>query len=188
MTVLTPLGPAPEIPDRDLVNSWSLASMQGYLDALNRVGLHAVASRAVQLERSGAPHLKVMLALAGAEMAAARVSAEELAAHAARLDAYANAHALRGWYRGTDFHGRHFVQVNYLRTVADGNLGRYYVHHIPLTPASERPYWVIDRDTGRTVARQATAEDARAWTVAAGGEALAGKADIETVKTAGGVL
>lgn len=188
MTTLTPLGPAPEMPDRDLVSSWSMASMQGYLDALDRAGLYRAASRAVQLECSGAPHLAVMLALAGAEMAAARIGAEELAIHAARLDAYVDAYELRGWYRDTDFRGKHVVQVNKIRTAADGNLGRYYVHHVPLTPDSEKPHWVIDRDTGRTATRHATSQEANAWIVAAGGEALAGKTSVETVKTAAGLL
>jgi hypothetical protein len=162
--------------------------MQGHLDAQARAGLHAAASRAVQLEQSGAPHLKVMLALAGAEGQAARLGAEELAFHAARLDAYAEAHGLRGWYRYTDFRGEHRVQVNLIRTLADGNHGRYFVHYIPLTPPNEKPHWVIDRDTGRTVTRYATATEANAWIVAAGGAVAPAKTEVETVAVGGGVL
>lgn len=184
-TVLSPLDPAPRAPSRDLVSSWSAASMQTYLDADARCRLHAVASRAVKLEQDGADHLAVMLALAGAEGCAARLGAEELSFHAARLDAYTAAHQLRGWYRYTDSHGEHRVQVNLIRTVADGNVGRYFTHHVPLRPAEDKPHWVIDRDTGRTVIRCATADEAQAWIAGAGGIPAP---RIETVAVAGAVL
>jgi hypothetical protein len=182
--VLTPLGPAPEAADRDLVSSWFAASMQAYLDADERCHLHAAASRAVSLERSGADCLAVMLALAGAEGRAARLGPEELSFHAARLDAYAAAHDLRGWYRYTGLHGEHRVQVNALRS-GPSNVGRYYVHHLSLLSGDPRPFWVIDRDTGRTVATATSSDEAQAWIVEAGGVLTA---RVETVAVAGAVL
>ncbi|MFC8447588.1 hypothetical protein [Kitasatospora sp. NPDC057223] len=168
--VLTPLpGPAPIVPDRDTVDSWSLASLDAYLDAGDRLSLHAAAIRAVQLEQQGAPHLKVVSALGGAEMRAARIGPDELAFHVARLDAYSNAHNLRGWYRYTDRHGKHTIQVNKLRTAADGDVGRYYTHRLLLANPADLPYWVVDRDTGRTVDRYATAAEAARWIAAAEG-------------------
>lgn len=167
--VLTPLGPAPVIPDRDLVSSWSARSMTDYMTAQARAGLHEAAERARELEHRGAPHFKVVMPLAAAEMVAARIGADELALHSARLDAYSNAHGLRGWYRCTDLRGKHAVQVNYLRTIADGNVDRYYTHRLTTFRPDPEPFWVIDRDTGRTVATCATAKAANAWIEAAGG-------------------
>lgn len=174
--ILAPLGPAPESPDRDLVSSWSMASMNAHLDAGNRCSLYAAATRAVELEQRGADHFKVMLALAGAEGRAAQIGPEELAFHAARLDAYANAHQLRGWYRYTDGHSEQRVQVNFLRS-GPSDVGRYYAHRLSEVSGDPKPYWVVDRDTGRTVA---TNEEAQAWIATAVGHA--------DVATAGGVL
>lgn len=186
--ILTPLGAAPEPPDRDLVSSWSMESMDAYLNKGNRCGLHAVASRAVELERRDASHFKIMLALAGAEGHAARISPDELAFHAARLDAYASAHQLRGWYRYADSHGEHRVQVNFIRS-GPSDVGRYYAHRLSEVSGDPRPYWVVDRDTGRTVATCATTEEAQAWIATAVGHAEdVGGRSIEDVATMKGVL
>jgi hypothetical protein len=186
--ILTPLGSAPEPPDRDRVSSWSMASINAHLDAGNRCGLHAVASRAVDLERRNADHFKIMLALAGAEGLAAQVGPEEQAFHAARLDAYASAHQLRGWYRYTSGHGEHRVQVNFLRS-GPSDVGRYYAHRLSEISGDPKPYWVVDRDTGRTVATCATNEEAQAWIATAVGHAEdVGSRSVEGVATVGGVL
>jgi len=186
--ILTPLGPAPEPPIRDRVSSWSMASMDAHLDAGNRCSLHATATRAVELERRGADHFKVMPALAGAEGQAARIGPDELAFHAARLDAYANAHQLRGWYRYTGSYGEHRVQVNFLRS-GPSDVGRYYAHRLSEVSGDPKPYWVIDRDTGRTVATRATNEEAQAWIATAVGYAEdVGGRNVENVATVEGVL
>jgi len=186
--ILTPLGPAPEPPIRDRVSSWSMASMDAHLDAGNRCSLHATATRAVELERRGADHFKVMPALAGAEGQAARIGPDELAFHAARLDAYANAHQLRGWYRYTGSYGEHRVQVNFLRS-GPSDVGRYYAHRLSEVSGDPKPYWVVDRDTGRTVATCATSEEAQAWitTAVAHAEDM-GNRNVENVATVEGVL
>jgi hypothetical protein len=152
------LGPEPVVPPRELVSSWSLRSMTGYLEALDaRQAWHA-GMRAAQRQRDGASHFDVMMALAGAEM---RALPADRPAYAARLDAYASHYGLRGWYRYTMrcAGGKHAVQVNKLRTPEDGEAGRYFASSTPLG----RPH-VVDRDTGRIVARDfADSKAAQGW-------------------------
>ncbi|MFJ4680520.1 hypothetical protein [Kitasatospora sp. NPDC088783] len=164
--VLTPLPAPPPAPDRDSADSWSAASMQDHLDARTRIAAHDAAMRAVHRERVGADHLDVMLALAGAETIAARLGPDEQALHAARLDAYAAAHGLRGWYRTRDLRGRHHVAVNKIRTRDEGERGRYFTHTADAMHGPDR-YWVIDRDSGRTAARLTTPAEAADWIRAA---------------------
>lgn len=117
------------------------------------------AAEAGALQRDGAPHARVLSALAGAEVLA---PAAHRAWHAARLDAYAAAYGLRGWYRYTDFRGRHSIQINRIRTRADGDIGRYYVHAAAYMHAPQH-HWVVDRDTGRTVYRSHSGRIAQQW-------------------------
>jgi hypothetical protein len=132
----------PPVPDRDRVSSWDLLSMDGHLEALARLAAWNGAWLAAEYQRQGRPHLSVMLSLAGAET---KSPARDRPFHAARLDAYAAAYGLSGWYRGTDHadegcHG------------ADG------------------AYWVVDRDTGRTAFRAHSAKEAAAWIKDNGGD------------------
>lgn len=155
------LPPRPPVPDRDLVDSWSAESMDGHLEALDRLAAWGSAWLAAEYQNQGRPHLPVMLALAGAEH---KAPAADRAFHAARLDAYAAAYGLSGWYRGTDGHGRHFVQVNRLRTSQEGNAGRWYTHHADDGQhGADGAYWVVDRDTGRTVHRAHSSKEAATW-------------------------
>ena len=117
------------------------------------------AARAARLQKDGAPVVDVFKALACAEGAA---PADTRPWHAARLDAYAAAFGLRGWYRYADHRGKHCIAISLLRTAADGDRGRYYSHtaaymHLPLN------HWVIDRDTGRTVYRTYSGRIAQQW-------------------------
>lgn len=131
---------------------YRLDLMQAYLRELALRGADRYAEQARRLEAAGAPHLQVMLALAGAENAA-RDHPGYLAPYRAATGAYAREHGLRGWYRGTDGRGRPVVQVSRVRTAAGGDVGRYHVHR-PLVPAWGEPKaWVVDRDSGETAAR-----------------------------------
>ncbi|MFJ1742427.1 hypothetical protein ACIOG4_27610 [Streptomyces microflavus] len=109
-------------------------------------------------------HGAVLSSLAAAEENAPEA---ERPWHADRLDAYAAAYGLRGWYRYRDFRGRHAVQVSRIRTHADGNRGRYY-------PAGNGPAGsainsglsaacVVDRDTNRVVYEAISRRIARQW-------------------------
>lgn len=143
-------------------NEWSLDSMGNYLTAMDSRKAYYHAATAAQRQAQGIGHMGVMLALGAAETAA---PAGERPWHAARLDAYAAAYGLRGWYRYTMrcAGGGHAVQVNKLRTPEDGDRGRYYVS----TTMLRRPH-VVDRDTGRIVADGfADSKAADAWITAA---------------------
>ncbi|MFI1189209.1 hypothetical protein [Streptomyces californicus] len=145
--------------------------MSAHLTALARQSANRAAERAGQIQRTGLGirewhnsfHAAVLSSLAAAETNAPEA---ERSWHAARLDAYAAAYGLRGWYRHTDFRGRHTVQVNMIRTHADGDRGRYYT-----TDASSGggfrpgPYRasVVDRDSQRVVYRAISAPIARQW-------------------------
>lgn len=152
----------PPTPDRDLVSSWSAESMDGHLLAQDKLAAWGSAWLAAARQAQGCPHLSVMLALAGAET---KAPAADRPFHAARLDAYAAAYGLSGWYRGTDRHGKHFVQVNRLRTAAEGNTGRWYVHALSDVVRREdgARFLVVDRDTGRTSFQSCDQESAVAW-------------------------
>lgn len=160
MTTIPAAPPAPtEQPNRDLVSSWHLGSMERYLDLQTRHGVAQVAARADRLIAEGADHLKVMLALAGAEGGA---TIDERYLHAARTDAYAALHGLRGWYRYTSERGEHRVAVNKLRTPEDGDVGRYF-YYTPSTVGYPKVWAVIDRDTGKVMARATVKAAADEW-------------------------
>lgn len=164
---LSDLPPAPAYPtgetlrplltgnaNRDLATAFRLHDDgKARQDAYN----HAV--RAARLQKDGAPATDVFKALARAEEAAPTDSRPW---HAARLDAYAAAHGVRGWYRNTDSRGQCRIQISRLRLREDGDRGRYYTHtasyaHLPLNS------WVIDRDTGHTVYRTFAGRIAQQW-------------------------
>ena len=145
---LSALPPEPKVPPRESVSSWSKKSMTDYLHAGASHQAWQHAANAGKLQKAGAGHQKIMEALGAAESAAPE---DERAFHAARLDAYAQAHGLKGWYRHAGPHGEHMVQVNKLRTPAEGNKGRYYALP-PTSVASSQATPIIDRDTGKVVA------------------------------------
>ena len=99
-----------------------------------------------------------MQALAAAEMAAPK---SDRAFHASRLDAYASAHGLKGFYRHTSQSGggKHMVQVNKIRTPADGDHGRYYASDASMLGGGAKH--VVNRDTGKIVARVPSADAAK---------------------------
>ncbi|MDQ2876817.1 MAG: hypothetical protein M3Y33_19245, partial [Actinomycetota bacterium] len=160
---LSELPPEPAAPPRESADSWSLKSMKGYMAAHDSLMAWRLAEEAGRLQRAGASHQDVMMALAGAESVAPEAGRPF---HAARLDAYAAAHGLRGWYRGTgrDRDGRDgqpVVHVNRIRTAADGDRGRYFYHGH--SAVSGPDYAVVDRDTGQRAALFATRQEADAW-------------------------
>ena len=164
------LRPDPAVPDRATVDSWSLASMTGYLEALDRRQAWHAAAEAGRRQHAGARHFDIMLALAAAEEAAPEA---ERPWHAARLDSYAAAYGLRGWYRYIDGHGKHRIQVNKIRTRDDGDRGRYYAS----SPVLGSGRHVVDRDTGAIVAQCGSPAEADVWIAqaeGAGGPAGAG--------------
>jgi hypothetical protein len=152
---------------------WSLGAMDTYLRELDLRRADGFAKKARQLEVAGAPHYDVMAAYAGAESASCKYP-DVQAEHRAATDAYAARHGLRGWHRYAMNAGAHrgciHLQVNYLRTPEQGEVGRYYTH-APILPGYDEPkIWVIDRDTGRTVAmfgagekREDATRKARSW-------------------------
>jgi predicted RNA methylase len=145
---LSKLPPEPQVPARGSVDEWSAKSMGGYLAAQETAQAWQHARHAGELQKSGAAHQDVMQALAAAEQAAP--AGKTRAYHAGRLDAYAKAHGLKGWYRyeSTAGGGKHMVQVNKIRPPAEGNTGRYYASD-PFDKGHPR---IIDRDTGKVVA------------------------------------
>jgi hypothetical protein len=152
----------PPIPDRASIDQWSVSAMTQYLEATDRRAAWTLASKAAALRSAGAPHQEVMMALAGAENVAPK---SDRPYHAARLDGYAAAHGLRGWYRGKLFppaawgpRDGHNVFVNLIRTPADGDRGRYYVS------PSLAGFAVVDRDSGQTAAGPfKTSQEADIW-------------------------
>lgn len=155
------------LPDRTTVDDWSLKSFDDYVTACARHKAREFARRAAECVATGVGvrdwHSCREAAVLGL-LAAAETSApeEDRAWHAARLDAYVERHGLRGWHRYTDFRGKHCIQINLIRTREDGERGRHYVHaadrmHGPLR------FWVIDRDTGRTVYRSFASRIAWQW-------------------------
>lgn len=169
--LLATLPQEPQVPDRDVVDSWNAASMDAQLEGLDRRAAYGCARLAALYQKQGRPHLDVMLALSGAEHRSP--TPEERAFHAARLDAYAAAYGLSGWYRGTDGRGRPYVQVNKLRTPEDGNAGRWFTHHADEgCHGADGAYWVVDRDTGRTAFRAHSPKEAAAWITENRGDTL----------------
>ncbi|MCY0928367.1 hypothetical protein OTB20_19620 [Streptomyces sp. H27-H1] len=158
-----PDGPHPN----DVIDSsWVLSTMQAKLDAQKRFCANEAARKAGECQASGrwirdwhtSRYSTVLSLLAAAEQNAPEA---ERPWHAARLDSYAAAHGLRGWYRGTDYCGRHYIQVNHIRTREEGDQGRYF----PTTAWREAPrnHIVVDRDTGRTAYKAPSSGIARQW-------------------------
>ncbi|MFG2412346.1 hypothetical protein [Streptomyces goshikiensis] len=158
-----PDGPHPN----DVIDSsWVLSTMQAKLDAQKRFAANEAARKAGECQATGkwtrewhaSRYAAVLSLLAAAEQNAL---VADRPWHAARLDAYAAAHGLRGWYRGTDYCGRYYVQVNSIRTREEGNRGRYY----PTTSWRDAPrdHVVVDRDTGRTAYKAPTPGIAQQW-------------------------
>lgn len=155
------------LPDRDAINDWSLKSFDDYFTATARHGARTFAQRAAECEATGRwakewhrhPEASVLSLLAAAETSA---PIEDRPWHAARLDAYAELHGLRGWHRYTDLHGKHSIQINLIRKREDGERGRHYVHAADHMHGPCR-FWVIDRDTHRTVYRSFASGIASQW-------------------------
>lgn len=153
-------------PDDVIVSVWVLSTMQAKLDAYKRYAANEAARKAGECHATGkwmrdgqaSRYAAVLSLLAAAEQNALEADRPW---HAARLDAYATAHGLRGWYRGTDNRGSHYVQINLIRTREEGDRGRYY----PTTAWREAPrdHIVVDRDTGRTAYKAPTSGIARQW-------------------------
>jgi hypothetical protein len=144
-------------------SEWSLSSMRRYLEGLDRRDAWHHAATAARRQAEGAPHRDVMQALAAAEQAAPDA---EKPWHARRLDAYAAAYGLRGWYRYKNHRREPRVQVNKLRTPQDGERGRYYVFQ-PFPHSRPR---VVDRDDGQFVGGEfADSKTAREWITAVEG-------------------
>ncbi|MGW1887791.1 hypothetical protein [Streptomyces sp. NPDC001970] len=167
-----PDGPPPAAePLRD-ISPWDGAGMTAHLEASARASANRAARRAARIQTTGrgvrawhaSIHAAVLDALAAAETAA---PAADRPWHASRLDAYAAAYGLRGWYRYTNHHGKHAVQVNRIRTHMDGNHGRYYTaRHAPRgSVMNPGPYThcVVDRDTQRTVYEAIAPRIAHQW-------------------------
>ncbi|WP_274036624.1 hypothetical protein [Streptomyces sp. MMBL 11-1] len=166
-----PSGPPPVANALENLNAWDGRGMSAHQTALARRTANRAAERAGQIQSTGLGirewhnsfHAAVVSSLAAAETNAPEA---ERGWHADRLDAYAAAYGLRGWYRHTDFRGRHAVQVNLIRTHADGDRGRYFT-----TDASSGggfrpgPYRasVVDRDSHRVVYRAISVPIARQW-------------------------
>lgn len=162
-----PNGP---LPDRTSVDDWSPESFDAYFTATARHEARRLALRATECEATGrgmrdwhsSRHAAVLSLLAGAEQVA---PAEDRSWYAARLDAYAEEYGLRGWYRYVDVRGNHCIQLNKIRTREDGEQGRYYVHAADRMHGLLR-FWVIDRDTHRTVYRSFASGVAQQWITA----------------------
>lgn len=158
-----PDGPDPVRPD---VMEPRLATYARYETALKRHKARDFATRATACEATGAGvrqwhscrEAAVLSLLAAAEEHA---PAEDRPWHAARLNLYATAHGLQGWYRDHSG-GRLRVHVNRVRRRVDRNQGR---HHVLDTGPLNGPlrYWVVDRDTGRSVHRGHSGNVARQW-------------------------
>lgn len=128
-------------------------------DHVDRVKAHDHAVRACELQAEGANILAVFKALANAEGAAPD---DTRPWHAARVDAYAAEHGIKGWHRRTSRMG-HYIAADRLRLVSlDGDRGRYYSMRdfMPMPPLTVS---VVDRDTGRTVYRALNGRIAEQW-------------------------
>lgn len=148
-------------PSDVIVSSWVLSTMQAKLDAGRRAAANEAARRAGECQaRHPGAHGAVLSLLAAAEQNAPDADRPW---HAARLDAYAAAHGLRGWYRTTDLRGKRSIQVNLVRAREEGDRGRHYVHAAYRGLHGPTSYWVIDRDTGRTAYRAISKGIAQQW-------------------------
>lgn len=155
------------LPDRDAIDDWSIKSFDDYFTAAARHSARMFAERAAECEATGRwakdwhrhPEASVLSLLAAAETSAPE---EDRPWHAARLDAYVELHGLRGWHRYTDLRGKHSIQINLIRKREDGEQGRHYVHAADHMHGPCR-FWVIDRDTHRTVYRSHANRIAQQW-------------------------
>ncbi|MFF1341077.1 hypothetical protein ACFVYT_24690 [Streptomyces sp. NPDC058290] len=180
---IQPVAPVPDLsnltgmpdgpdPDDVICSSWSGASMATKLEAQRRWSANSFAHRAGECQATGrwmkdwhgSRHAAVLGLLASAEQSAPEADRPW---HAARLDAYAAAYGLRGWYRTTGLRGKHEISINFIRTHADGDRGRYYRHAAYQPLHGPTNHWVVDRDTGRTVYRTVAGQIAQQWIEAA---------------------
>lgn len=129
-------------------------------DHVDRVKAHGYAVQACERQAEGADVLAVFKALANAESAAPN---DTRPWHAARVDAYAAEHGIKGWHRRTGEHGGHYITMDRLRLVGlVGDKGRYYSAR-DFMPAPPLKYSVVDRDTGRTAYRAVSGKIAEQW-------------------------
>ncbi|MFE0974348.1 hypothetical protein [Streptomyces rochei] len=158
-----PDGPEPVRPD---VMEPRLTAYALYETALKRHKARQLAAQATTCEATGVGTCQwhscreaaVLALLAAAEEHA---PAEDRPWHAARLNLYATAHGLQGWYRDHSG-GRLRIHVNRIRRRADRDQGRHHVLdagplHGPLR------YWVVDRDAGCPVYRSHSSNVAHQW-------------------------
>lgn len=126
-----------------------------------RLKAHGHAVRACELQADGAAVTLVFKALANAEGAAPEADRPW---HAARVDAYAAEHGIKGWHRRTGLRGKRYIAADRLRLVSlVGDQGRYYTHHDRYAHCPPLKCWVIDRDSGRTVYRTISGKIAQQW-------------------------
>lgn len=174
---IAPIAPVPNLsdltgmpdgphPNDVIVSSWVLSTMQAKLDAQRRLAANTAARKAGECQATGkwirdwdsSRYGAVVSLLAAAEQSALEADRPW---HAARLDAYAAAYGLRGWHRYTDLRGEHAIQVNYIRTYADGERGRYYA--TTSWRDAPRKHIVVDRDTHRTAYLTISSGIAQQW-------------------------
>lgn len=165
LTDLTGMPDAPE-PARVDVMEYRISAYHQYEQTQARRAAARFARQATVCEATGygirqwhsCREAAVLSLLAAAEQSA---PAGDRPWHAARLNLYATAHGLRGWYRAT-INGRHTVQVNRIRRRGEGDRGRYYVSPGSL---SDWPlaHAVIDRDSGQVAYRSHSDRIARQW-------------------------
>lgn len=126
-----------------------------------RLKAHTHAVRACERQAEGAAVTQVFKALANAESAAPD---DTRPWHAARVDAYAAEHGIKGWYRRTDYRGNRYIVADILRLVSlVGDKGRYYTHTDRYMQCPPLKAWVVDRDTGRTAYRAINGGIAEQW-------------------------
>jgi hypothetical protein len=126
-----------------------------------RVKAYGHAERAARLQAEGADVPAVFKALARAEGAAPD---DTRPWHAARVDAYATEHGIKGWHRHTDSLGHRYIAADVLRLAGlVGDKGRYYTHTDRYGQRPPLKAWVIDRDTGRTVYQTISSRIAQQW-------------------------
>lgn len=129
-------------------------------DGKARLKAYEYAVRACKHQAEGAAVTLVFAALANAESAAPD---DVRPWHAARVDAYAAEHGIKGWHRHTDSTGRRYIAMDRLRlTALVGDKGRYYAAR-DFMPAPPLTHGVIDRDTGRSVYRALSGRIAQQW-------------------------
>lgn len=124
-----------------------------------RVRAYEYAVKACERQRAGAAVTTVFKALANAESAAPD---DTRPWHAARVDAYAAEHGIKGWHRFTSL-GKPCIATDRLRLVAlVGDKGRYYPMR-DFMPCPPLTVSVVDRDSGRTAYRAINGGIAEQW-------------------------